>query len=331
MIRRTGAFLASFLLPLSLQAQDLPLELPGGAESLSYRETAVGSYALPLSGHGENGIEQRVLEGRVLRRTWRLRGSATALQILAPLREQLQNLGYETLFQCQARQCGGFDFRFGIEVVPAPDMLVSLSDYEFLSAAKPLQPGQAEQAQEVVSLLVSHSGSATFLQMIETGPVTDQPPETEPAASSPNLSEASDEEAKPDSGDHHSEALNLSSQLLAEGHVILEDLVFNSGSVRLGQGAVQSLEELAQFLKDHPEARVLIVGHTDTVGSLASNRSLSERRAEAVRGALIENSGIDSARVQATGVGYAAPIASNLSPAGREKNRRVEAVLLSSK
>ncbi|EBA14867.1 OmpA domain protein [Roseobacter sp. SK209-2-6] len=308
------------------------MELPGGAESLSYRETAVGSYALPLSGHSENGIEQRVLEGRVLRRTWRLPESATALQILAPLREQLQNLGYETLFQCQARQCGGFDFRFGIEVVPAPDMLVSLSDYEFLSAAKPLLPGQAEQAQEVVSLLVSHSGYATFLQIIETGPVMeDQPPETEPAASSPNLSEVSDEEAKPDSGDHQSEALSLSSQLLAEGHVILEGLVFKSGSVRLGQRAVQSLEELAQFLKDHPEARVLIVGHTDSVGSLASNRSLSERRAEAVRGALIENSGIDNARVQATGVGYAAPIASNLSPAGREKNRRVEAVLLSSK
>jgi len=75
--------------------------------------------------------------------------------------------------------------------------------------------------------------------------------------------------------------------------------------------------------------RILIVGHTDTVGNLEDNIALSQRRAEAVKEALVENYDIDPDRVQVVGAGYMAPIASNLTALGREKNRRVEVVLTS--
>ena len=72
----------------------------------------------------------------------------------------------------------------------------------------------------------------------------------------------------------------------------------------------------------------MLVGHTDTVGSLDANIALSRRRAEAVRARLVEAHGVDGARIDARGVGYLAPAVANDSDEGREANRRVEAVLL---
>jgi OOP family OmpA-OmpF porin len=73
------------------------------------------------------------VEGRVTRMGWRLEGdSGTTLQHMAPLRAQIAEAGYETLLDCETDGCGGFDFRFGIEVMPAPDMYVRLGDLRFL-------------------------------------------------------------------------------------------------------------------------------------------------------------------------------------------------------
>ena len=78
----------------------------------------------------------------------------------------------------------------------------------------------------------------------------------------------------------------------------------------------------------NPTITVAIVGHTDAVGSLAGNTALSKRRAESVRARLIEDYGVDPEQLQADGVGYLAPIASNLTDAGRAANRRVDVILL---
>ena len=89
-----------------------------------------------------------------------------------------------------------------------------------------------------------------------------------------------------------------------------------------------SLKEIADFLTKTPKAQVLIVGHTDSVGSLEDNTSLSLRRAQMVKDALMSALGVAEGRISIAGAGYMAPIASNLTAAGREKNRRVEVVLL---
>lgn len=303
-----------FSVPVTTMAQDRPtavaeLQLPAGSLELGRRETALGAYAMPIGAFSDAGIPMRLVEGHVLRRTWQLRGDATALQVLDPLRQQLVAQGYEILFQCAAQQCGGFDFRFGIEVVPAPDMVVNLSDYHFLSAARP-QDGDADLP--VASLLVSRSGSASYVQLIEVTSVEQAPLElttTEPVA--PLVS------------------ISLDELLLQQGHAVLEGVVFNTGDARLGQDAIASLDDLAQFLVSQPQARILIVGHTDTVGTLSNNVDLSLRRAGAVKDAMITGHGIDAARVEVAGAGYMAPIASNLTAAGRESNRRVEVVLIS--
>jgi outer membrane protein OmpA-like peptidoglycan-associated protein len=108
--------------------------------------------------------------------------------------------------------------------------------------------------------------------------------------------------------------------------VTLGDVLFDTGSATLNPGGQQQLQRLATYLNANPGRTVRIEGHTDDQGSDASNEVLSQRRADAVRAALI-TAGVDPARVAAVGVGEALPVASNDTAAGRQQNRRVEVVI----
>lgn len=106
----------------------------------------------------------------------------------------------------------------------------------------------------------------------------------------------------------------------------LGDVLFATGSARLEAGADRNLSKLVTFLGNHPERRVLIEGHTDSVGSAALNRELSRQRAESVRGYLVRE-GIESQRLVVSGMGMDRPIASNDTAMGRQQNRRVEIIV----
>ncbi len=322
-----GVSLMLALSPLAPQVragEQALLQLPEGAVPRSQRETVLGTYALPIGAFGEGGIPTRVIEGHILRQTWHLQGDVTVLQVVDVLRRQLADQGFDLLFQCETRQCGGFDFRFGIEVVPAPDMVVSLSDYHFLAAQMPVGTDTVSEARRTLSLLVSRSGATTYIQLIEVAPAK-QAPLTLSSAEQVASDLQAATEPEPTRGETTS---GLAGQLTDQGHVVLEAVVFNTGAETLGAEAIASLAPLADFLEDEPKAQVLIVGHTDSVGSLEDNKSLSLRRAQAVKEALVQSYAISEERVLVEGAGFMAPVASNLSAAGREKNRRVEVVLL---
>ncbi|NSY37858.1 OmpA family protein [Leisingera sp. ANG59] len=278
--------------------------MSASAAAISERVTALGVYQLPIGSEDADRVPSERFEGQITRRTWRLDGGGTVLQILAPLREQLVEQGYEVRLDCAARDCGGFGFRFGIEVVPTPDMMVDISRFHFLSAAK---------GKEAVSVLVSRAGEAAFVQVISV-----RPPDTAAEVEKPVVP------AEPDSV----RPIELAKVLEVRGHAVLTDLVFESGSTRLREGQYDSLKELAGYLAANPQYRLLLVGHTDTVGSQAQNAGISERRAQSVKERLVEAHEADQGRIDVAGAGFLAPIASNLIPEGREANRRVEAVLL---
>ncbi|MBA3485783.1 MAG: OmpA family protein [Lysobacter sp.] len=101
---------------------------------------------------------------------------------------------------------------------------------------------------------------------------------------------------------------------------------FASGQSRLTSAAASSVRALASYLQAAPIGTVQVEGHTDSQGSAAANLALSERRAQAVREALLAG-GLPSARVQATGLGHTRPVAGNDSAAGRASNRRVEIIV----
>lgn len=107
----------------------------------------------------------------------------------------------------------------------------------------------------------------------------------------------------------------------------LGDVLFDTGKAELRRGAMKNMFQVASFLRDNPERELLVEGHTDSVGTDDYNLDLSRRRAQAVRGFLIEN-GVDAYRVVATGFGESYPISTNDDAAGRQHNRRVEIVIL---
>lgn len=297
---RCLSFCLALLVGTAAVAQDLTL--PANARQISKRISPLDSYDLPTGVFADATVPARRVEGRVDRTTWQLQsGSSTTLQILAPLRDQLVSQGYEILLDCEARNCGGFDFRFGTEVVPTPDMYVAIHDYRFLSAAR---------GDDVLSLLVSRNPPNGFVQLIQVTPVD--------APSRPPLVIEDAVEG----------AQGVLEVLLRDGHVILDDLHFSTGEVALGSGPFASLDLLAGYLADNPEMRLALVGHTDDTGALQANIAVSTRRAQAVRNRLIEAHGVAADRIEAQGVGYLSPLTSNATPEGRDINRRVEAVLL---
>lgn len=105
--------------------------------------------------------------------------------------------------------------------------------------------------------------------------------------------------------------------------VTLGDVLFEFGRAEVKPGARDSLRRLAAYLQREPERRILIEGHTDSVGSDAANLLLSQRRAEAVAAELI-TLGVAPGRISAQGHGESYPVAGNGSDTDRALNRRVE-------
>lgn len=277
----------------------LDLAVPG---DIRFRETsplAVHSLAIGPVEQGTVPVTSR--EGAHTRLIWGVDSYASSTALLAQFREQIQNDGFEVAFSCATQSCGGYDFRFGIEVEPAPTMFVDLSDFHYLTATNATDDA-------VLSLLVSRAGTGYMVQMDVIGGATAPPALT--VTKSTRI-----------------DASGIGATLRAEGVAILDDVVFDTGSASLAATKFTSLEALAQHLAAAPGDAVALVGHTDAEGDLEPNVVLSEARAEAVRQYLITKLGVSEDQVAARGIGFLAPRASNLTREGRAQNRRVEVIL----
>lgn len=103
---------------------------------------------------------------------------------------------------------------------------------------------------------------------------------------------------------------------------VAKEILFETNSDRLKASSGPALDAIAEELKNDSNIQVEIEGHTDNVGSNASNQTLSEKRAASVKRAFIRR-GVDESRIMATGFGEEQPMADNGTAAGRAKNRRV--------
>ena len=115
----------------------------------------------------------------------------------------------------------------------------------------------------------------------------------------------------------------LTEGLDKDGFVVVEGIYFDTDKTTLKPSSKPALDEVAKLLQEHADLSLYVVGHTDLQGSLSHNRSLSEGRAKAVVQALVKDYAIAATRLEGHGVGPLAPQASNVSEAGRAKNRRV--------
>lgn len=124
--------------------------------------------------------------------------------------------------------------------------------------------------------------------------------------------------------------LGSSAQIVNTGSELIvtlpQDILFDTDSSRLTGTLQADLAALARSMLNYPDTTVNVIGHTDNVGSAEYNLDLSQRRATAVSNVLISN-GVPPFRIRSGGRGEASPIATNLTPEGRQQNRRVEIII----
>lgn len=285
----------------------LDLAVPAGATLVLSETSENDSYNMPTGPFTNGRVPTEAVSGSTSLQVWQIDNrDLTSRSLLDMLKAQVALQGYDTVYTCTALDCGGFDFRFGTRVAPGPEMYVNLRDFRFASAQK--------DTGEALSLLVSRQDTHGFIQLIHVAPQADAGATGDAPTPAPVVSV--------------SYATPVLKQLIGQGHAVLSDVTFESGASELTKADHASLKALADYLKENPARRILLVGHTDATGSLDGNIAVSKSRAASVRNALVRDHGVPAAQVEAQGAGYLAPIASNETEEGRTANRRVEAVLL---
>lgn len=295
-------------------AQALTLSFPGPATSTT-RSEPLASFRLPIGPYTADGMQTRLAEGALDQTAWRITAAGlTTLGLMKPLRDQITADGWSVIYECETAACGGYDFRYGTDVMTEPDMHVDLGDFRYLAAERTTPRGP-----EFLSLLVSRSASTGFVQLTLIGATDASVTQIQPTQITPT--QTSQTATQPSTG--------IGAKIESSGTVALDDLIFPSGTAALAPGDYASLTEIATYLRANPDKTIALVGHTDASGGLEANIALSRKRAQAARQRLIETYDLPAAQIAAEGVGYLAPRASNLTDQGRTQNRRVEVMLTS--
>lgn len=215
----------------------------------------------------------------------------STLEIFTNYKEALQGAGFKILFECAESTCGPSwaSSRWG----RVNGMRYVSSDMRYL-AARRQRPGEESY---VALSIIKHRHQIDVLQRkdMERGLVT-------------VTAEA------------------LKQGFAAEGKAVLDGVVFDHDKATIKPESKPALDVIGKFLKDNPNLKAFIVGHTDMAGALDYNMKLSQQRAQAVVDALVKDYGIAAARLSAHGVGPLSPAKTNRSDQGKSQNRRVEMV-----
>lgn len=106
-----------------------------------------------------------------------------------------------------------------------------------------------------------------------------------------------------------------------------ENILFDFDKADVKPQYYEVLAKVGEYMRTKPNARVVLAGHTDNIGTREYNLKLSHRRASSVRDYLVNKEGVDPGRITLTGFGFDDPIADNNDSAGRAQNRRVQGIL----
>lgn len=273
----------------------------------------------------ENTLE---LEGMVTRVVYLAPEQRTPLEVFRNYQEELGNQRAELLYTCSAEACGG-EYRYGVghgggdiglgDILFPVDLLNKESysnAYCAVAMARSgqrygvfkLQQGDVELHVAVLAWRAADTqyckafNERTFVEVVSL--------------------EAKAREQKMIT----IKASELESTIASAGKIALYGILFDVDAATLKAESNAQIAEIGELLKRDAGLKLLVVGHTDNTGSVAHNMDLSQRRAQAVVAELVGKYGIAAERLEAQGLGSAAPVASNDTDEGRAKNRRVELV-----
>ncbi len=274
-------------------------------------------YTLPIGPAVKDAASQPVpskketLEGKITRILYRGPEGRSTLEILRNYQAALEAAGFEILFTCADKDCGRlFHWIFYKEreqrilnTKTSGSAFDIPQDLRYLAAKGPIGGVTAH-----VSVLVAFDAGFSKLSK---RPVT--------------LLEIIEPKAM-DTGMVTVKADAMAKGIDATGHIAIYGVYFDTDSADIKPESSPTLQEISKLLQDRLSLKLQVVGHTDSQGGYEHNMDLSRRRADAVAASLAGNHGIDGGRLRAAGVGPLAPVASNDTPEGRARNRRVELV-----
>jgi len=288
-----------------------------GSWILGYETKAFESFDLP-TGPAEriNGVWRgktiKTVEGAQTRLLYVAPEERSTLEIFRNYEHGLTKRGFEVLFKCSGRECGNNNsiarnilWTRNRQLRNAGDMtsyaLSGMHDDHYLAA-------RSANGATWLSLYVARNNFKRWpetyrhpmilVDVIDTGEM-----------------------------EHRMiDATAMARSISETGRIALNNIYFDFNKATLTSESEPALIEMAKLLAKNPNLSVYIVGHTDGVGGYEFNLNLSRRRARSVVDALVSRHGVAANRVIPAGVGPLAPVASNATPDGRARNRRVELV-----
>lgn len=247
--------------------------------------------------------KHETLEGKVTRISYEIARGRTTLEVMRNYEIALKEKGFKTLFACKNQACGGRPFNH--TVVPYwGGFAENYGDQRYRAAQKEGPEGTVYAALYVV------------LNTSEGGPrhnrVYAQLDIVEIKAMRKEMEVV--------------DAAKMQKALDAAGHIALYGILFDHDSAKLRPESETALAEIVKLLNAQPGLKLYVVGHTDNQGTLDYNRNLSTQRAASVVRYLTRTGHIARERLDPHGLAFLAPVATNRTEAGRQKNRRVELV-----
>lgn len=281
-----------------------------------YSQQAFTEYKLPLGkslnpsvpeNQGRTIEKEETIEGRLTRLSYLAPAGRSALEVFRNYEQELAAKGYTVLFKGEKEALG---FRFGARYTGVFSQIFEYndSDNRFIAARLTRPEGNITVAIYVSAYDMGLSGGLTPQKgqpVIQVDIVEDKPMDQRMVVVS---------------------AEKMASSIETTGSIALYGIFFDFDKADIKPESQPTLEQMAKLLRDLPDLKLHIVGHTDNVGGMEYNQKLSLARAESVTKELIVRYAIAPERLKPAGVGPLAPIASNRTEDGRAKNRRVELV-----
>jgi outer membrane protein OmpA-like peptidoglycan-associated protein len=309
-----------------------------GSKLLTYAAADFDSLTLPLDAlkpvPGErdsknNSVQspgkKLELEGRRQHYVYLLPEGTSPLAAIRNYQNQAKAKGGRTLYECQGQQCGGGQryISAGGGGTQSIGMVLWPQDKILDKANSPAgcaMRGVAEQRFTALELPASgaHAGVLAFTSQLDgecknfNGRTFVMVDTLETKALAQTMEAPSADE--------------MVASITTSGRVALYGIQFDSGKTEVKAESKATMDEIAKLLAANRTLKLLVVGHTDNAGGFAPNLELSKKRAEAVVAQLVSQYKVAPARLQAFGVAYSSPVASNVDEGGRAKNRRVELV-----
>ena len=256
----------------------------------------------PVPNRNEMGDFEH-LEGRITKIIYEIGADRSTLEVMRSYDNAFKAGDFETLYACKNEDCGGRGFNH--QVVPYIARFAENYADQRYRAVRTDGPGGATFLSLYIVRNTSEGGSRAGWTYARLVVIETEQMRTQLVAVA---------------------AGEMRDAIAETGSVALYGIQFDFDSAKILPASRPALDEIGKLLTEDSGLALHVVGHTDNAGSLDYNLDLSRRRAESVVRDLVSTYGIDGGRLEAHGVGFLAPVASNDDESGRALNRRVELV-----